>query len=117
MKLNADATKATLAINAELNAHEVQELIRALAMLRAQMAPGVPQYPGASEPTITHDGPALIMDTPTNDELREEPPTKSSADCVSPLVARRSALGNHRTLYPKHIKMTKVDKVRPWTPS
>ena len=67
MKLNADATKATLAINAELNAHEVQELIRTLAMLRAQMAPGVPQYPGASEPTITHDGPALIMDNPTND--------------------------------------------------
>ena len=67
MKLNADATKATLAINAELNAHEVQELIRALAMLRAQMTPGVPQYPGASEPTITHDGPALIMDNPTKD--------------------------------------------------
>lgn len=64
MKLNADATKATLAINAELNAHEVQELIRALAMLRSQMSPGVPQYPGGNTPTITHDGPALIMDNP-----------------------------------------------------
>ena len=67
MKLNADATKATLAINAELNAHEVQELIRALAMLRAQMAPGVPTTPGNNTPTITHDGPALIMDKPLAD--------------------------------------------------
>lgn len=67
MKLNADATMATLAINAELNAHEVQDLIRALAMLRAQMTPGVPQYPGANEPTMTHEGPALIMDKPAKD--------------------------------------------------
>lgn len=67
MKLNADRTKATLAIQSELDAHGVEELIRQLAMLRAQMAPAVPSYPGDGTPTMTHNGPALIMDNPLPD--------------------------------------------------
>ena len=34
---------------------------------RHHTAPPAAHSPGASEPTITHDGPALIMDNPTND--------------------------------------------------
>lgn len=37
MKLNADHTKALLAIQTEPDAHGVEELIRQLAMQRAQM--------------------------------------------------------------------------------
>lgn len=67
MKLNADNTIATLEINTQLDAPRVEELIRALAMLRAQMAPGVPTYPGENTPTLSHDGPALLMDNPLAD--------------------------------------------------
>ncbi|MBP3980853.1 hypothetical protein J8G26_08945 [Acidovorax sp. JG5] len=67
MKLNADATKATLAINTELDAAGVEELIRALAMLRAQMTPGVPAYPADNTPSISHDSPALLMHNPAAD--------------------------------------------------
>lgn len=67
MKLNADKTRAQLTINTELNAAGVEELIRALAMLRAQMTPGVPSRPGANTPTMTHEGPGLVMDNPLPD--------------------------------------------------
>ena len=67
MKLNADSTRAQLAINTELDAKGVEQLIRSLAMLRSQMTPAVPSYPADNTPTMTHDGPALIMDNPLPD--------------------------------------------------
>ena len=67
MKLNADSTRAQIAINTELDALGVEQLIRSLAMLRAQMTPAVPSYPADNTPTMTHDGPALIMDNPSPD--------------------------------------------------
>lgn len=67
MKLNTERTRAQLEINTELDAAGVEDLIRALAVLRAQMAPGVPAYPAANTPTLSHDGPALLMDTPLPD--------------------------------------------------
>lgn len=67
MKLNTDRTKAQLTINTETDAAGVEQLIRALAVLRSQMQPGVPAYPGANTPTISHDGPALLMDNPAAD--------------------------------------------------
>ena len=67
MQLNAERTKAQLAINTELDAAGVEELIRTLALLRSQMTPGVPSFPGNNTPTMTHDGPALLMDNPLPD--------------------------------------------------
>ena len=67
MKLNADRTQALLAINGELDAPGVEELIRALAMLRAQMTPGVAAYPASNTPTLSHDNPPLLMDNPLPD--------------------------------------------------
>ena len=67
MKLNADGTKAALTNNAELTADQVEQLIRALAMLRAQMTPAVPSRPGDNTPTMTHEGPGLVMDNPLPD--------------------------------------------------
>lgn len=68
MKLNADRTTATLAINADLKAHEVEELIRALAMLRADMAPQVEPHitrpDGSRTPAIEQDAPTLAINVP-----------------------------------------------------
>lgn len=60
-------------------------------------------------------GSGLGADRP--DALREERPTQSSADCLSPAQRAGPSLGNFRMLYPKHIKTAKVAKVRPWTPT
>lgn len=67
MKLNGDNTRAQLSIQTELDAAGVELLIRQLAMLRSKMEPGVPSYPSANTPTLSHDGPALLMDKPQPD--------------------------------------------------
>ncbi len=71
MKLNADGTKAALTINAELTADQVEQLIRALAMLRAQMTPAVPDKPSdapeGNVPTLTQDSPSLLMSNLASD--------------------------------------------------
>ena len=67
MKLNTDHTRAQLSIQTELDAAGVEQLIRQLALLRSQMEPGVPSYPGDNTPTLSHDGPALLMDKPQPD--------------------------------------------------
>lgn len=67
MQLNKDRTRASLEINTELDATGVESLIRALALLRAQMEPGVPVRPPDGTATMTQDSPALVMDYPAAD--------------------------------------------------
>lgn len=71
MQLNDDRTQATLAINKTLTAAEVENLIRELAMLRAQMTPQVRSGPQDAEdgqaPVMAQDEPTLAFEHPARE--------------------------------------------------
>ena len=71
MQLNDDRSQATLSINQTLTAAEVENLIRELAVLRAQMTPEVRLAPQESEngqaPVMVQSEPTLAFEHPARD--------------------------------------------------
>lgn len=71
MQLNDDRSQATLSINQTLSAAEVENLIRELAALRAQMTPEVRQAPQESDnghaPVMMQSEPTLAFEHPARD--------------------------------------------------
>lgn len=71
MQLSDDRSQATLAINQTLTAAEVENLIRDLAILRAQMTPEVRTTPQESDngqaPAIVQNEPALAFEHPATE--------------------------------------------------
>lgn len=60
MKINSDCTSATLSVTGDFNAAQLDQLLRDLAMLRADLLPEVP----AHRDGISQDTPVLVEDKP-----------------------------------------------------